>query len=111
MRLRNLELKDAPLMLEWMHDESVVGKLKGNFIEKTLADAESFILASANKKENIHLAIVSDENEYMGTVSLKNVEDGIENYVKELKYSKNFFNNLVVIDLGSKDSYSDTDSR
>ena len=32
MRLRNLELKDAPLMLEWMHDESVVGKLKGNFI-------------------------------------------------------------------------------
>ncbi|NCC01767.1 MAG: GNAT family N-acetyltransferase [Clostridia bacterium] len=76
MRLRNLELKDAPLMLEWMHDESVVGKLKGNFIEKTLADAESFILASANKGENIHLAVVSDEDEYMGTVSLKNVENG-----------------------------------
>ena len=76
MRLRNLELKDAPLMLEWMHDESVVGKLKGNFIEKTLADAESFILASANKEENIHLAIVSNEDEYMGTVSLKNVENG-----------------------------------
>ena len=76
MRLRNLELKDAPLMLEWMHDESVVGKLKGNFIEKTLADAESFILASANKEKNIHLAVVSDEDEYMGTVSLKNVEDG-----------------------------------
>ena len=73
MRLRNLELKDAPLMLEWMHDESVVGKLKGNFIEKTLADAESFILASANKKENIHLAIVSDEDEYMGTASLKEI--------------------------------------
>lgn len=76
MRLRNLELKDAPLMLEWMHDESVVGNLKGNFIEKTLADAESFILASANKEKNIHLAIVTDEDEYMGTVSLKNVEDG-----------------------------------
>ena len=76
MRLRNLELKDAPLMLEWMHDESVVGKLKGNFIEKTLADAESFILASTNQEENIHFAIVSDEDEYMGTVSLKNVEDG-----------------------------------
>lgn len=74
MRLRNLELNDAPLMLEWMHDESVVGKLKGNFIEKTLADAESFILASANKEENIHLAIVSDEDEYMGTASLKNVD-------------------------------------
>lgn len=76
MKLRDLVLKDAPLMLEWMHDESVVGKLKGNFIEKTLADAESFILESANKVENIHLAIVSDEDEYMGTVSLKNVKDG-----------------------------------
>lgn len=76
MRLRNLELKDAPLMLEWMHDENVVAKLKGNFIEKTLADAESFILASENKEENIHLAVVSDEDEYMGTVSLKNVENG-----------------------------------
>ncbi len=37
-------------------------------------------------------------------LAVKNVEDGIENYVKELKYSKNFFNNLVVIDLGSKDN-------
>lgn len=74
MRLRKLELKDATLMLEWMHDENVVGKLKGNFIEKTLADAESFIIASLNKEENIHLAIVSDEDEYMGTVSLKNVD-------------------------------------
>lgn len=74
MRLRDLELKDAPLMLEWMHDESVVGKLKGNFIEKTLEDAESFILASANKEDNIHLAIVSDEDEYMGTASLKKVD-------------------------------------
>lgn len=76
MRLRDLELKDAPLMLEWMHDESIVSKLKGNFIEKTLADAESFILASINKEENIHFAIVSDEDEYMGTVSLKNVKNG-----------------------------------
>lgn len=74
MRLRDLELKDAPLMLEWMHDEDVVGKLKGNFKEKTLTDAEAFILASANKEKDIHLAIVSDEDEYMGTVSLKSID-------------------------------------
>ena len=76
MKLRDLELKDAPLMLEWMHDESVVKNLRGNFKEKTLADCEAFILASADKKSDIHLAIVSDEDEYMGNVSLKNVEDG-----------------------------------
>ena len=46
MDLRKLELKDAPLMLEWMHDPDVVGKLKGNFLNKTLADAETFIRAS-----------------------------------------------------------------
>lgn len=74
MRLRNLELKDAPFMLEWMHDENVVEKLRGKFKEKTLADAESFINASINMEEDIHLAIVSDEDEYMGTVSLKNIE-------------------------------------
>lgn len=71
MRLRDLELRDAPLMLEWMHDESVVGNLIGNFREKTIADAEAFILATADRKENIHLAIVTDKDEYMGTVSLK----------------------------------------
>lgn len=74
MRLRDLELKDAPLMLEWMHDKSVVEKLRGNFLSKTLEDAKAFINDSQNKKMNIHLAIVNDEDEYMGTVSLKSIE-------------------------------------
>lgn len=74
MRLRDLELKDAPLMLEWMHDESVVEKLRGNFREKTMDDCENFIKASWNKEQDIHLAIVNDENEYMGTVSLKSID-------------------------------------
>lgn len=73
MKLRELKLKDAVPMLEWMHDESVVGKMRGNFKEKTLADAKNFILASANREHNIHLAITNDEDEYMGTVSLKNI--------------------------------------
>lgn len=74
MRLRNLELKDASLMLEWMHDETVVEKLKGSFQNKTLGDCETFIKMAENKDENIHLAIVTDEDEYMGTVSLKMVD-------------------------------------
>lgn len=36
-------------------------------------------------------------------MTVKNVEDGIENYIRELKFSKNFYNNLVVIDLESDD--------
>ena len=74
MRLRNLELKDASFMLEWMHDESVVKNLRGNFRSKTIEDVKKFILASQNKKYDIHLAITTDEDEYMGTVSLKNID-------------------------------------
>lgn len=67
-------MKDAPLMLEWMHDQSVVEKLRGKFKEKTLEDCEAFIKAAENKDSDIHLAIVTDEDEYMGTVSLKSID-------------------------------------
>lgn len=36
-------------------------------------------------------------------MTVKNVEDGIENYIRELSYGRNFYNNLVVIDLNSSD--------
>lgn len=74
MRLRELQLKDAPFMLEWMHDSNVTEKLKTRFETKTLDDCRSFIRDSADSTKNLHLAIVNDEDEYMGTVSLKNLE-------------------------------------
>ena len=74
MRLRQLEMKDAPFMLQWMHDSGVVENLRGNFATKNLDDCERFIRESISDT-NVHLAIVSDEDEYMGTVSLKNIED------------------------------------
>ena len=36
-------------------------------------------------------------------MTVKNVENGIENYVRELSCGRNFFNNLVIIDLDSND--------
>ena len=75
MYLRELRIGDAPLMLEWMHDESVVGKLRGVFMSKTIDDCKAFIESSLSDSD-IHLAIASDEDEYMGTVSLKNIEGG-----------------------------------
>lgn len=76
MRLRMLQVKDAPFMLEWMHDVSVVGTLKADFTKKTLADCEAFILEAQNTERNLHLAVVNDEDEYKGTVSLKHI-DGV----------------------------------
>ena len=74
MYLRELVIEDAPLMLAWMHDQGVVGDLRGDFANKTIEDCESFIETSISES-NIHLAIASDTDEYMGTVSLKNIED------------------------------------
>lgn len=72
--LRKLKLKDAPLMLSWMHDESVVENLHANFLSKTLKDCQEFILDSQKMDEAAHYAIASDEDEYMGTVSLKCID-------------------------------------
>lgn len=63
-------------MLEWMHDKNVTNNLRTDFASKTLQDAEGFIRWSWDDRENVNLAIVSDEDEYMGTVSLKHIEDG-----------------------------------
>ena len=75
MKLRKLELKDAPLMLEWMHDKSVVEDLRTNFLTKTIEDCENFIKSSWNDNDNWNVAIVNDEDIYMGTVSLKNIKE------------------------------------
>ena len=75
MIIRRLELKDAPLMLSWMHDKNVVENLKADFASKTISDCQAFIEASWNDKNNINLAIASDTDEYMGTVSLKHIEN------------------------------------
>lgn len=73
MKLRKLEIKDAPLMLQWMHDKSVVSHLGANFAEKTIEDCKNFILSSWEDKDNMHLAVADDSDEYMGTVSLKHI--------------------------------------
>lgn len=80
MKLRKLRLADAPLMLEWMHDESVVKNLQANFAAKTLADCEAFIRSCEDPSQNLHLAIVDDTDTYMGTVSLKHIHGGIAEF-------------------------------
>ena len=75
MNLRKLLSKDAPFMLEWMHDPSVVKDLQANFAAKTLDDCLAFIRSSADTTHDLHLAIVDDKDEYMGTVSLKHIQN------------------------------------
>lgn len=79
MNIRKLNYKDAPFMLEWMHDESVVKDLQTNFLSKTIEDCMDFIQSTQTDHQNYHLAVVDDNDTYMGTVSLKNIiEDSAE---------------------------------
>lgn len=80
MQLRPLALCDAPLILEWMHDSSVVGHMGTNFMEKTLTDCEKFILWSQTATQDLHLAVVDEKDEYQGTVSLKHIEKGMAEF-------------------------------
>lgn len=73
MKLRRLIKEDAPLMYEWMRDEEVTSKLHGDYTGASIREAEIFI-ASCNSQKEIHRAIVSDEDEYVGTVSLRHID-------------------------------------
>lgn len=80
MRLRRLELTDAEWMLEWMHTSDIVKDLQGNFASKTIEDCRKFIEFEQNDTRNLHLAIVNKHNQYMGTVSLKNINHGMAEF-------------------------------
>lgn len=79
MKLRRLKCEDAPLMLEWMHDKNVTENLQANFAAKTLEDCVQFIVSSKTDMKNEHFAIVDENDEYMGTVSLKNIDESAAN--------------------------------
>ena len=74
MKTRELELKDAEYMLEWMKDEGTKKVFKFNFNNMTLQDTQNFIINSREDNTNCHLAVVDENDEYLGTVSLKNID-------------------------------------
>ena len=71
MKLRELKSKDAFRMLEWMHDPIIVENLHVDFLKKNIDDCFKFINNSNNN--NMHYAIVDNNDIYMGTVSLKHI--------------------------------------
>lgn len=74
IRLRRLEEKDAKKMLEWMCDSEITRHFRTHFSEFTIDDILEFIRSSQQSKEDKHFAIVDEKDNYMGTVSLKNID-------------------------------------
>lgn len=85
MKLRKLEYKDAPLMLEWMHDPDTKKYFRKSMESQTLEETLLFIENARNSFEEgstLHFAVVDSNDQYLGTISLKNInkEDGNAEY-------------------------------
>jgi len=70
--LRRLKETDVRAMLEWMHDEDVARNFRFDFLSMTEDRALNFIRNSFTD-ENRHFAIVDAADNYLGTISLKNI--------------------------------------
>lgn len=72
--LRQLERKDAPLMYEWMTDPEITRFFRFDATKVTLESCRTFI-ENANRQDNtVHFAIVGENDEYLGTISLKEID-------------------------------------
>lgn len=75
MKLRNLKEKDLPLMMEWMKDPTLTRFFTFDSDDITKYDVLDFIKKSEKDMKNRHYAIVNENDEYLGTISLKNIDD------------------------------------
>lgn len=77
MRLRLLEDSDIAGMLEWMHDPNVNCFFRFNAEEMTAEKVSAFIKQANDEIEqkiSYNFAISNENDEYLGTISLKNVD-------------------------------------
>lgn len=76
--LRQLCEKDAEYMLEWMHDPETQKCFQKDMMGVMLEDARCFCKEAGMNTElhqgqSLHLAIADEKDEYLGTISLKNL--------------------------------------
>lgn len=77
-KLRYLEDKDAAGMLEWMHAEETKKIFQKDMSSMTEDKVLSFIRAAGENtvdKGFMHYAVVNEADEYLGTISLKDIDN------------------------------------
>ena len=73
IRLRRLEEKDIPGMLEWMHDPEINRWFRFDAASMTEERVRQFIAGSFTET-NRHYAIADDGDQYLGTISLEDID-------------------------------------
>lgn len=74
MVLRELQEKDAMYMLEWMKDEEISKCFQFDTKSADINRCKAFIENNKSDTKNRHYAIINEEDEYLGTISLKNID-------------------------------------
>ena len=78
--LRPLHIEDAPFMLEWMQEPTIACFFRFDAANMTEEQCRSFIKSSGQLQNCRHYAIADEDDEYLGTISLKNIENGRAEY-------------------------------
>ena len=74
MNIRKLHEGDADRMLEWMHNQDIVKNFRFESSDMNKDTVRAFITESLKDVSNKHYAVTDNEDKYMGTVSLKNID-------------------------------------
>lgn len=74
MRLRKLEPRDAEGMLNWMSDPSISQYFRFSKDSATLESVNNYINQAQSSEKDMHLAIADDDDNYVGTISLKSID-------------------------------------
>lgn len=77
IKLRELKDSDADGMLEWMHNEEIQKNFRKPMLSYTRERVMDFIQSAKYdivEGASIHFAITNTEDEYLGTVSLKELD-------------------------------------
>ena len=85
IHLRNLYAKDAEGMLEWMTDPEINRFFRFDSTDINVEDCLNFIKHSMDAPQCRHFAIADDSDDYLGTISLKNIN--FENFDAEYAIS------------------------
>lgn len=72
--MRKLELKDANKMMETLNDKSVTSTMRISLRSFSLDECKDYILNSNKDDKNIDFAITDEDDNWVGTISLKNID-------------------------------------
>jgi len=72
--LRPLKETDAERMLEWMKNKRIMQYLRIDGEHMTIVDTGKFIVQAQDETVCLHRAVTSSDDQYYGTVSLKNID-------------------------------------